>query len=342
MAVAIKQQRSIAKVSTHQLEYSLQKRKLLNVLDYVLVNLYELKISNDSRASTYKQVEAEKGAERAKTLRDDFCSMFGSGNLGIVTENDPLCSKNPSASASKPTTSTTTDSASTTTNLGIYKPSKNPYTLTVQGIAYSISVLPSSAYPNLNALTSKSLSGYFQYLGLSRAHATKLAGVIKDWSDEDDFTQENGGAEWGTYSQGENPYKPRNAPIKTWQELNFLLHAEPELVTLIRQHFILSGSEKVDYQYVNSTQISALANVNKEIVDKWLSNKDDTIDSKYKKRLDSVVYKGLSSSHEDVVIKITTGKIILLSWFNVKDRKLQEWSFIQEVDTKINENINFD
>ena len=331
MAVAIKQQKSAAKVATTQLDVVLQRRQLLNVLDYVLSNLYEQNIKNDSRIEAYKQFEAAKNAEHVNTLKEDFCAMFGSRNFGLVNENDPLCAKKKPTGGEKTTGGISTTSSNQ--NTGLYKPAKAPYQLTINNQTYKVSIWPSAAYPNLNALPKKALLGYLYYLGLSKENARQLASVIKDWVDEDDFTDEGGGAEWSAYNQRTQPYKPRNGPIKNWQELNYLLRANPDMVNLLRQHFVLQGAEKVHTDYLNNNQIAALSGIPQTVVEKWqLQKKQELItkiDSKAQQSIDAVVDN--QTSTDDIVIKIGNEKNQLTAWFNIKERKLQDWSFSQDM-----------
>ena len=332
MAVVIKQQKSIAKVGSAQLEYVIQERQLLNVLDYVLANSYEQKINNDSRAVAYQRLEDAKKATESNDLREDFCSKFGSKSFGLVSEDDPLCSKKTKASN---TASGTVAGTSIATKRGIYDFSKTPYSLKIQDRTYTITIWPSNAYPNLNTLNKLALKGYLRYLGLSKDNALQLAGVIRDWVDKDDFTEEEGGAEWSAYSQNAQPYKPRNAPIKNWQELNFLQRVDPDLIALLRQHFVLQGPEKVNADYVNNAQIAALAGVEQALVEKWrLQRSKETaesgkLDSKDQQKIDNVV--GDKFEIEDVVIKINTGKSQLTAWFNKKNKKLQDWNITQDL-----------
>lgn len=331
MAVVIKQQKSIAKVGAAQLDYVIQNRQLLNVLDYVLTNSYKQNIDNDSRAIAYQQLEENIQAGKANELKDEFCAMFGSKNFGLVSSDDPLCNKKPGVVVNGvgSVESTTTNTVKKT---GIYRPVKTPYILKVKDRVYTITIWPSNAYPNLNTLDKRALKNYLYYLGLSKENALQLAGVIKDWVDEDDFIAEQGGAEWSAYSQGAQPYKPRNAPIKNWQELNFLQRIDPDLITLLRRNFVLQGSDKVNVDYVNNAQIAALAGIEQALVEKWQSQKTDdknALDSKDQQKINDVL--GDKFEVDDVVIKISAGKSQLTAWFNMKERQLQDWSITQDM-----------
>src|SRR5690606_34114570 len=81
---------------------------------------------------------------------------------------------------------------------------------------------PTAAHPkiNTNLMTAESLM-LLPYM------TEDVADAILDWIDEDDDARPLG-AEAGYYATLRNPYEPRNAPIRSLQELELIAGVRPE------------------------------------------------------------------------------------------------------------------
>lgn len=150
----------------------------------------------------------------------------------------------------------------------LFRPRKNPYQLKVGQTEYAIRILPSNALPNLNALTFEPLWRYLFSLKIPEGEARELAAAIIDWRDEDSFKSEGIGAESEYYYGMKPPYSPPNAPIRTWQELNFVRGMDPAKVKLFRDNFVLGqpGEAGVSPDYASPEILSALTGLKLEII----------------------------------------------------------------------------
>lgn len=118
-----------------------------------------------------------------------------------------------------------------------------PYVLRLGERDYEIKITPGNAYLNLNGLPFESLMRYFELTGMPSARARELAADLVDWRDRDSFRTDQVGAEAEYYLALKNPYTPRNAPYRHWQELAYVRSTTPELLAKMREVFYLGDPE---------------------------------------------------------------------------------------------------
>ena len=319
LAVVAKQKKHSA--STAQLNYALQKRQIINILDYVVRNSYQQKINNDSRLNQYQQQIKQKRNKKTDDKLEYLKALLK--QMGMKLDLNQTGKKTQKQVGQLPTNNTQQKKP----QLGFFHTSSQPYAVKAGQQTYTISIKPANAYPNLNTLPAAQLTRYLQYLGLTPQKARQFTDRLIDWIDPDKFVHGRYGAEWSQYSKQMPPYKPSNNPLKTWQEINYIYQASPAFVELLQQHFVLHGQEKVIADYLSDAAIAALANVNKTQVKKWREQKQGKkprITEKEQKKIEAVI--GHKVDENSWIIQIENSPIKLTAWYNWKKRILQDWT----------------
>jgi hypothetical protein len=267
--------KSGAPVGPELIQEALTSRQILNVLDYVLRYSGEFEAPIDPRYANYQAVMAgyakqiAESDDRIAFLKALLEQMKFDLKLDDKKKNDD---KNSPTSGSS-TTTAIKPGATSVKQSGRFVPNNTPYTLTLPGPPYTITVRPGNSLPNLNYLRGLALVRYLTHLGLPELRARELAAVITDWTDKDDF-QTDGGAEAAYYLGLDPAYTPRNAPIRTWQELAYLKGVTPDLVRLLANNFTLHGEpSKVLADALSPAAIAALSGLPQDVVQAALDNR---------------------------------------------------------------------
>ena len=224
-----------------QIANSLQRREAQLLLDFVEAGLRDQNLAPDPRYLQFKRIIA--ADSRMPSEMEEQLAWLKAALEQLKFKIDIPGGKTgagSSASASDP-------AAPVAMHEGkgiLFQPRKDPYTLKIGETEYRISVLPGNALPNLNAVPYDGLWRYLLLLGIANeSEARDLAAALVDWRDEDDFSTDGRGAESAYYYGMRPPYPARNAPIRTWQELNYVRGMTPERVVLLRENLMLGPPE---------------------------------------------------------------------------------------------------
>lgn len=119
---------------------------------------------------------------------------------------------------------------------------------------------------NLNAINSSNygiLSQLLQLLGYEEKLAEEIAAAVADWGDEDDVVLNTDlGAEKDYYSQQGLPYRCKNRPFESVEELTLIRGMSTEIFQKIKPFvtiFPLEGSTTVNFETASQTVLEALA-----------------------------------------------------------------------------------
>jgi hypothetical protein len=149
--------------------------------------------------------------------------------------------------------------------VGSFGPTDKPQAMELSGQAYQVTVLPTTARPDLNKIAREPLVRYLRYLGVEATQVNTLADFIQSWRGDAERTLSAGDAEaW--YASREFPYVQRSRPIEDWSELYYLKEATPDLVEFLRRHFTLHGESRLDVHYVKPGAIAALTGLPLDVV----------------------------------------------------------------------------
>jgi hypothetical protein len=216
-----------------QIAHVLQQNEQHMLLDFVVAGLRKQKLPTDPRYQQFQQILAS--APRPPSELEEQVAWLKSAlsSLGMSLTDRKAQVDAAAASGAAPAAGTVplTDV--------LFQPRKDPYTFKVGAVEYQVTVLPGNAFPNLNSIAFEPLWKLLLKMNIPEREVKELAAAIIDWRDADEFSTEGIGAERGQYA-GRNPaYSPPNAPIRTWQELNYVRGMTPERVRILREQFVI-------------------------------------------------------------------------------------------------------
>jgi general secretion pathway protein K len=251
-----------------QLGRALQSVESRAVLDYTLSGLRADKHAADPRYEAYQRVFRDKQGALAATddrvafLRELLRSMnFELDIQESKTEMPAADDISPLMQKKRRLAEAERKKKESAARAHPFHARKETFSLTLGDTRYGIDIHPANALPNLNRLPAEPLIRYLKYLKLPEAQAKRLAGAIIDWRDSDDSTSDDG-AEADHYLGQQPGYRPRNAPIKTWQELAYLREMSPDILQLLRENFTLDGPGTAALSdYLPKPALAALADL---------------------------------------------------------------------------------
>jgi hypothetical protein len=219
-----------------QIAQALQRREEQLMLDFVADGLRELNLAADPRYLQFKQVLASNA--RMPSEMEEQLAWLQAALAQLNFKIDMNRAEGAAAGAGKGQQPAPHEGKGI-----LFQPRKDPYKLKIGEIEYVVRISPANALPNLNAIPYDMLWRYLAYLKVPEGEARDLAAALVDWRDEDDLSTDARGAESDYYRGLSLSYPARNAPIRTWQELNYVRGMSPERVVLLRDNFMLGSPD---------------------------------------------------------------------------------------------------
>lgn len=135
--------------------------------------------------------------------------------------------------------------------------SGHPFTF--DGAQVDIEIRDEDGKIDLNGATHDLLMAFFIALGEPRESATRLAGAIIDWRDEDTLTQPAGGAEDADYASAGLAWGAKDAPFETVAEVEQVLGMRASLFAAAAQHLtVFTGNPVPDAGSADSVVLQAM------------------------------------------------------------------------------------
>lgn len=222
-----------------QLAHMLQWREEQLLMDFVIAGTREQKIPADPRFLQYKRILA--ASPRQPSEMEAQVAWL---KAALAQLNFNIDTKTPEPGIGKGSISEAQQMVVHDGRGNLFQPRKDPYKFKLGEIEYAALVLPGNALPNLNAIPYNALWRYLASLQIPEGEVKSLAAALIDWRDADDLRAEGLGAESDYYYNLRPPYKPRNAPIRSWQELGYVRGMTPERVRLLRDNFMLGAPDQ--------------------------------------------------------------------------------------------------
>lgn len=146
------------------------------------------------------------------------------------------------------------------------------FRFTLEGYGIEVQVLPASAFINLNGASLELLRDALQFgADLPEAQAQLLAERIVDWRDPDDAALPNG-AERAAYEAAQSPFRPRNGPFESVDDLIQVIGMNLDLHDRIRGLFTTQGgAQGVDPRFAPPAVLRILAAGNAGQVERIMS-----------------------------------------------------------------------
>lgn len=142
----------------------------------------------------------------------------------------------------------------------------------LEGYGLDVEVVPASAFVNLNNAPLELLRDALRFgAGLDEEQAQVLAERIVDWRDPDDEPLP-GGAEFPAYEAAQSPFRPRNGPFESVDDLIQVLGMSFDLHDKLRGLFTTQGSAQgVDPRFAPPAVLGALAAGNASAVERIMN-----------------------------------------------------------------------
>ncbi|GAX59472.1 type II secretory system protein [Candidatus Scalindua japonica] len=150
-------------------------------------------------------------------------------------------------------------------------PGKNPYSVTIGDRDCDVYLTSENRKININGLNDKNREFFVTFLkkmDIDAFDADIIADSILDWMDTDDLTHING-AEDGFYGSLPEPYKAKDAPFDSIEELALLRGVTPEIFKSIRDFTTIYGGKeiRVNINIASKEILSSIPGLSDDIVD---------------------------------------------------------------------------
>jgi len=133
------------------------------------------------------------------------------------------------------------------------------YRFAFDGAQVDVAVRDEAGKIDLNAAGHGLLLEFFVALGENRDAASRLAGAILDWRDEDSLTQAAGGAEDPNYQAAGLAWGAKDAPFETVAELEQVLGMRPTLYASAAPYLtVFSGAAMPDARSADGIVLQAM------------------------------------------------------------------------------------
>ncbi len=133
------------------------------------------------------------------------------------------------------------------------------YRFDFDGAQLEVSVRDESGKIDLNSAAPDLLAGLFRGVGEPRESATRLAGAVVDWRDDDSLTQVSGGAEDANYAAAGLPWGAKDAPFETVAELEQVLGMRPALFRSVAPYLTVhSGAALPNAAFADGVVLQAM------------------------------------------------------------------------------------
>ncbi len=133
------------------------------------------------------------------------------------------------------------------------------YRFEFDGAQLEVSVRDESGKIDLNSAPLDLLAGLFRSVGEPGESATRLAGAVVDWRDEDSLTQVSGGAEDSNYAAAGLGWGAKDAPFESVAELEQVLDMRPALFHSVARYLtIYSGAERPNAAFADGPVLQAM------------------------------------------------------------------------------------
>lgn len=127
------------------------------------------------------------------------------------------------------------------------------------GASIDVAIRDEAGKIDLNGATPELLAALFRGLGETQGAATRLAGAIVDWRDDDTLTQPAGGAEDGDYASAGLAWGAKDAPFETVAEVEQVLGMRPGLYATAAPFLtVYTGGATPDPNFADAVVLAAM------------------------------------------------------------------------------------
>ena len=152
-----------------------------------------------------------------------------------------------------------------------WTPGKNPYSVTIGDRDCDVYLSSENGKINVNGLSDNNrefLVNFLEKKDVETSDADTIADSILDWLDTDDLTHVNG-AEDGYYGSLPDPYKAKDAPFYSLEEMTLVQGITPEIFDKIRDFVTVYGNKEisVNVNIAPKEVLSSIPGLSEDIAD---------------------------------------------------------------------------
>ncbi|MES2859299.1 MAG: type II secretion system minor pseudopilin GspK [Pseudomonadota bacterium] len=131
--------------------------------------------------------------------------------------------------------------------------------ISFEGASIDVAVRDETGKIDLNAASADLLAALLRGLGEPQGSATRLAGAILDWRDDDTLTQPSGGAEDADYASAGLAWGAKDAPFETVAEVEQVLGMRPGLYAEAAPYLtVYTGTAMPDAAFADGMVLAAM------------------------------------------------------------------------------------
>ena len=222
------------------------------------------------------------GESTAESVNNQQISEEG---VPLITSEEPptegvsITSEEPPTEGESPLTDddkTKEDDESQDDDRGIIKwiPSTSPYSVQVGNIYCDVYLYDENGKINLNGINDENREIFINFLiqkGIDIFDADIIVDSILDWIDTDDLIHFNG-AEDKYYETLPEPYKVKNAPFHSIEELALVRGVTPEIFESVRNDITVYGNNQININinFASKEILSSVPGLSNELVDELM------------------------------------------------------------------------
>ncbi len=187
--------------------------------------------------------------------------VAGAAPTGANTDNDDLDSEE----------SDKRNEESDERNDDKWNPGKNPYSVTIGDRDCNVYLTAENGKININGLNAENRGIFINFLNkrdVDTFDADIITDSILDWLDPNDLTHING-AEDGYYGSLPDPYKTKDAPFYSIEEMTLVRGVTPEIFENIKDFITVYGGNeiRINVNLASKEILSSLPGLSDDIVD---------------------------------------------------------------------------
>lgn len=188
-------------------------------------------------------------------------------------------------------------------------PDPYPYFISIKDVGCDVHIEDEGGKINLNTINDENKEFFIDFLttnDVEEKEAQVITDSILDWKDKDDLHHING-AETPYYESLPDPYKAKNAPFDSTEELLLVKGVTPLIFDEISGGVTVFGSEKININFAGSDVLKSIPGINEDIAEELSKYIEEIGPIKNEEELRSIFF-GLGiagASFEDIRKYIT-------------------------------------
>ncbi|MGR3218647.1 MAG: type II secretion system minor pseudopilin [Candidatus Anammoxibacter sp.] len=158
-----------------------------------------------------------------------------------------------------------------------WEPNPEPYLISINDMNCDVHIDDEGGKINLNSINDDNMDILIDFLianDVEEKNAETITDSVIDWKDNDDLHHIEG-AETSYYESLPEPYKAKNAPFDSIEELLLVKGVTPLIFDNIRDGITVYGSEKININFAGSDVLLSIPGFDEEIVISLLMHIED-------------------------------------------------------------------